>query len=701
LELACRLDVIRLQLPPAFAAAADRIAKAWARARRVSAQIPEWEPRNALCAYALACRALIRATTRTIEPFVFERFGADRTWLDHLAHSARAHPLDEVVQTWVETLGQDRPEDLLRPLYERLIPRRVRRELGEVYTPLWLAEHVVKLVWSPNETWLDPCAGCGSFALALARCGADKSERWVRFSGIEANPWAALAATATASLAESWLTGSRVPLRVDAVIDTDLTQHVASTGRYSRIIGNPPWVLWDNLPDEWLCQSADQWRRYGLLAESGMGSILGGSKKDLAMLMTYIAADRYLEDGGRLAFVMTISALKSTSSGRGFRRWRLPNGCPLRVLRVDDLSRCKPFPDASGKAAVIVLEKGSTTRYPVPFFVWPRIGSAPIEQLAEPVDSHDPLTPWRHGDRQSGLRFRRIVGKSYYRAHLGVNTGGANGVYFFRRIRVLSANLWRMQNLSDSGKREVEQTIVDLEPALLFPMLLGRDVRCWAARPSAWVLLVQDLDRRRGIDPDELRRKAPNCLAYLQRFEVTLRRRAALVRYFMRPQVNGPDRLAAPYYSMFNVGRYSGAQVKVVWNRMGRKLAAAVVSTSEGKPVQAQETHGLIALDQLDEAYYLAALLNSCWAQWAVAAMGALGGKSFATPGTIQRLELRPYDRSDPLHRELAGFGRAASDAAANGIVANSITPQIDRLVAQYWRVAGHKDHDDLGRACW
>lgn len=57
--------------------------------------------------------------------------------------------------------------DLFRDLYEATVPRVVRASFGEIYTPLWLAEHIIKSsVTEVNWSVLDPCCGSGTFIIA-------------------------------------------------------------------------------------------------------------------------------------------------------------------------------------------------------------------------------------------------------------------------------------------------------------------------------------------------------------------------------------------------------------------------------------------------------------------------------------------------------------------------------------------------------
>lgn len=69
--------------------------------------------------------------------------------------------------------------DLLKKLYHELFPRALRHDLGEFYTPDWLAEVVLDRVGydgDPRKRVLDPACGSGTFlVLAMARI-----QKWVR-----------------------------------------------------------------------------------------------------------------------------------------------------------------------------------------------------------------------------------------------------------------------------------------------------------------------------------------------------------------------------------------------------------------------------------------------------------------------------------------------------------------------------------------
>ena len=163
-----------------------------------------------------------------------------------------------------------------------------------------------------------------------------------------------------------------------------------------------------------------------------------------------------------------------------------------------------------------------------------------------------------------------------------------------------------VRNLPGRGKRAVEAVECVIEPDLLYPLLRWGDVARYRARPRAWLILAQDVQSRKGIDEAVMRERYPRTLAYLTRFRDVLTARAAYRRY----------QHGAAFYSMYNVGPYTPAPIKVVWRRMDTRINAAVVEPIDDpmlgtRPVIAQETCVQLEAGSLAEAHYLAAVLNS------------------------------------------------------------------------------------------
>ena len=289
----------------------------------------------------------------------------------------------------------------------------------------------------------------------------------------------------------------------------------------------------------------------------------------------------------------------------------------------------------------MVLEKGEPTTYPVPYTVWRKVKGARftydstlkevtnatvrLNFVAESVDPSDPTSPWLTAHPKAIKAVRKVLGKSDYVAHEGVNTGGANAVYWVDIVYKRTDGLVVVRNITEGAKVKVDEVTEPIEPDLLYPLLRGRDVRRWKAQPSAWILMVQDPEERRGYDEEWLQENCPRTYGYLKRFEEVLRERRSR-------GISDMLKKGAPFYTMFAVGTYTFAPWKVVWPNIASALNAAVVASSEGKVVVPQHIVTLVACETEDEAHYICALINSSSANFTARAYSQEGGKSFGDP---------------------------------------------------------------------
>jgi hypothetical protein len=445
----------------------------------------------------------------------------------------------------------------------------------------------------------------------------------------------------------------------------------------------------------------------------GMDTILGKGKKDISMLMTFTVMDGLLRAGGKLGFIITQSVFKTAGSGQGFRRFRIPQPnnqfVPLKVLHVDDMVALQPFEGASNRTAVMVLKKGEPTAYPVPYTLWRKkkgvrfTYDSPLAQVlsatvrlnfaAEPVDPNDPTSPWLTAQPHALTAIYKVLGQSDYKAHEGVNTGGANAVYWVEVIDRRPDGLVLVRNLTQGAKVQVPEVVEAVEPDLLYPLLRGRDVQRWKAEPSACILMVQDPEKRRGYSEEWLQENYPRTYGYLKRFEEVLRKRAAFKRYFTRKDKNNRIVETGPFYSMFGVGPYTFAPWKVVWPWISKGIRAAVVGFFGEKPVMPEHNTFLVACDVLEEALYICALLNSSAGDFAIRSFFSTGGGGIGTPVVLEHIRIPRFDPANPVHGRLAELSKEAHAAAARGDAQGlrAIEAEIDQQAAQVWGLSAEE----------
>jgi SAM-dependent methyltransferase len=585
------------------------------------------------------------------------------------------------------------PADLIKDLYLDLFPPSVRHRLGEYYTPDWLAEKLLaetlrEDLGDASKRVLDPACGSGTFLVLLIKhirrrafaanvAPAQSLKRILRnVVGFDVNPLAVQAARANYLLAlGELLQSSREPLEVP-VYEIDSVLGETDLPKFDYIVGNPPWVNWEDLPERYRRETLPLWERYGLFPkrQTAMQTILGAAKYDLSMLMTYVAADRYLCPHGRLGFLISQAIFKTSAAGQGFRRFRLPDGTPLGVCRVEDLVKLKPFDSAANRTAILVIEKGRETQYPVEYRH--HVPGRTHRWSAQPV-SADPTSPWIAARPAALAALTRILGASDYRAREGANTGGANAV-FWVKAEARSSNRLTFRNVTEGARTPVPRRRVTIETDLVYPLLRGRNVSRWRALTEQSIVITHRPGMKlRAIPEIEMKSAFPKAFSYLKGFESLLRQRPAYKRYFQA---------TAPFYSLFNIGEYTFAPWKVVWREQAIPFRAAVVGPAGGRVAVPDHKLMMVAVESEDEAHYLCGALNSLLVRAAVAAYTI---ETQISTHVLQHIRVARFSPKEPVHRHLASGSRKAHRAAwdQDWHQIHQAEAAVDRWAARLWGV--------------
>jgi hypothetical protein len=704
--------------------------------------------------------------------------------------------------------------DLLKKLYQQLFPKSVRHDLGEYYTPDWLAEYVLDEVGydgNPDKRLLDPACGSGTFlVLAINRakawfdehrheCGYRKDGLIKRILtniiGFDLNPLAVMASRTNYLIAILDLLGFRLGAELpvylcDSVMTpaeygkgffesmntvkelktsagpffipksisrsrehmgkyAELLEHSVRNklsaddfiarcveeglpvegksqhhelyerlrkldaknqngiwariiknafaplfvGRVDYVVGNPPWVNWESLPGNYRDDMKPLWERYGLFTLSGSEGRLGGGKKDLSMLFVYGGVDNYLDEGGKLGFVITQTIFKTHGAGDGFRQFCYGNKhrVVLRPQVVHDLSDVQVFEAATNRAAIFVCEKSSKDfSYPVPYVVWR--GPSRIDQAeslswvlahtrrkklaAVPVDPERPTSPWLTAPRPAMAGIRKVIGKSDYTAYAGCCTW-LNGVYWIRVLKKLGNGNLVIENLHDVGRKDVEHVESVIEPDLVYPLLRGRDVSRWHTEPSAHIILTQDPKSRAGIPESKMRRKYPKTYAYLRQFKEQLRERSGYIKYFQPSD---------PFYSVYNVGPYTLAPWKVVWREQSKTFQVAAIEAHKAKSLLPDHKLMTVVCDSKEESYYLSGVLGSSPCRMLVSSYTISVSTS---THVLINVAVPKFNKKDKIQVLLAELSQQCHMAAAKGDMKKvaALEKKIDKAAAKLWGI--------------
>jgi len=235
------------------------------------------------------------------------------------------------------------------------------------------------------------------------------------------------------------------------------------------------------------------------------------------------------------------------------------------------------------------------------------------------------------------------------------------GVFWLEVKEVLSDGDLIVRNLVEKGKRKITQVQERIEPDLVYPAVRGADIEHWGAGRGVYVLIAQDPVKRFGYGERFMKSNWPRTFAYLSHFRKELTERAAYKKYHAEAE--------NPFYSQYNIAKYTFARYKVVWKRMTSDLTAAVISqfkTELGwKKVVPTDTTSLFATEGQGEAHYLCAIVNSLPVRKFVKSYSS-AGRGFGAPSVMEHIGIRKFDRENKTHIRLSELSRRLHGLRAN-----------------------------------
>lgn len=676
------------------------------------------------------------------------------------------------------TIEPSATRDLLKKLYQYLVPQEVRHRLGEYYTPDWLAELVLNEVGytgNINKRLLDPACGSGTFlVLAIQRAkefGLKEKRSLHKIAskiianvwGFDLNPLAVIAARTNYLFAlgdlvneihhieipiyltdsvltptrtsgnlfgeflevstsvgkfqvpAEWIRGGGLLLSKAAPMVEEMARNHYSTeeaikrfskvnlvitnnqeivenfyrqilelekqnrngiwarflknsfapmiaGKFDFIVGNPPWIRWDYLSQDYRKATLDLWKDYGLFSLKGFQTRLGGGKKDFSMLFVYASADYYLKSGAKLGFLITQEVFKSKGAGEGFRRFQIGKQKYLKILKAHDLVSIQPFEGAANKTAAIILKKGMKTEYPISYILWSKkkgVGKIATDKLlievmpllqkkkyiAKPIGTDVGSWQTTPKELEAVLNFE---GKNHYKALLGANPN-PYGIFWLEVKQILADGNIIIRNLTEKGKQKIKTVEEKIESDFVYPAIRGSDIQRWNAKPIIYMLVVQDPKTRRGYFEHFLKKQYPHTYGYLLEFRQLLLERPLYKKYH--------EEANAPFYSQFNISKETFALYKVIWKAMSNDIIASVISqvrTTLGyKAAIPLHTTSFFSSNNESEAHYLCAIINSNPVREFIKSFSS-AGRGFGTPSVMEHVGIPKFDPGNKIHKKLS-----------------------------------------------
>jgi hypothetical protein len=444
-------------------------------------------------------------------------------------------------------------------------------------------------------------------------------------------------------------------------------------GMFDYVVGNPPWIAYRYImnPEYQSIVKSMIAGTYGLVLDKHLMTHM-----EMATLFFVRTLDLYLRDGGLIGFVMP-RAIFNADQHNNFRTGRVSK-VKYGITEIIDCEGVEPLFYVPTCAVIAV--KGGETTYPV---------KALIINGKLPEDKHKilPLAETRKllKIEVGNLYLSSIVTRTWL-DYKQVNIRVSRSYYydlFKQGATIVPQACWFIDVVDEQQDFVVSQTskraeirgkvsrkmpVLPVEKRFIYGIFTSAEVLPFCHLPPniAMLPIVPEGSRYRIIRKEDALRTGHTKLAqWLEEAEK------------IWSEVRGKKEEKMTIYERLDYQRElsiqnPGAKYKVVYLRSGTNLAATVIDVEKTlkdnallNGVIAESTLYHYETDNIDEAYYLAAILNSSVLDQLIKPMQSKGkfGERDIHKKPLE-FPIPRYDPNNEVHRKLVELGRKASEAA-------------------------------------
>lgn len=465
------------------------------------------------------------------------------------------------------------------------------------------------------------------------------------------------------------------------------------------IVGNPPWVKWEFLPQGYaekikkLCID-----RHLFSGQTYMGAI----SLNICALISNVTASTWLKEDGILAFLMP-KTLMTQDSYAGFRNFytNVSNGERLYLQKVDDWSK-------SGNPFVYTTEKFFTYYYqrkqvdysagiPICFIEKKRgddiktINTHNVYSEVEECfclkegkayqldEKRTGFTMIRSSDSFRTELYGQIIGESAYKARSGVEFTPAE-VYFIEPVRkVGNTQRYRFKNSEflNAVYKVKNNGEIDLETEYVYPVIKSPCIREFGINENDnYCIFPYEVGATECVPLEVLAERSEYLTKYLIQNKAIIKKQSERSRMIAKGK---------EFYALSKVGAYTYGEYAVTF-RDNTKLVATVVSAiktpwGEMKKTICAKHAPYISMDKSgryiseDEAHYLCGILNTNVVQEYF--RFSFSGRSYSIDFNIK---LPLYDGKDKLHKRISELSRVAHQSYKDEKIIANVKKEIEKL---------------------
>jgi hypothetical protein len=466
-------------------------------------------------------------------------------------------------------------------------------------------------------------------------------------------------------------------------------------GKFDFVVGNPPWVAPIHMPKAYrdhvneLMESSGYQEVYKPKLRTATARFAGGEPAFVACLpFIPVAFERYLKqtDEARVAFLLTSSLARSLNAG-GWRESVISD----RLESVVDLTPITDIHEGANSWAFVPVLKNPPVRMEIEYDFVQRSGAKvrkatsedrpnlvhnawSLDRGAVSFSTSDKKSPWLTAPKEVGAIFRRMIDGQprvgdVYSMNTGIKTDD-NKVYYLKSVdRLVGHHAW----VTTLGSEQIL-----IESALLYPVVLGKNLGAWTTEYS-WMILPHRREDWKPYPEAHFQREFPEAFAYFDRHKSTLIRR--------QDYLNQGSKL--PFYTVFRLSENKMGRDHVACPLIETSLKASLVPestkldpVSSPRPIIVDQSARTVDVDPHRAALYVAGLLNSTpYRALACVLADPKGGVPFRQypQWTVAVLPLIPWQTGGSHANAIAELAR--SRVQGNGSEDKSFQAELDGLV--------------------
>lgn len=447
----------------------------------------------------------------------------------------------------------------------------------------------------------------------------------------------------------------------------------ACLGRFSVVIGNPPWIDWKNLPEGYRNRVKDMCIEKGLFSGAGR---TGGINLNICALICYVVLTNWLEDGGKLAFLMPRELINQAS----YEGWRRLGG-QWDFLTFFDWSKAgHPFDPVKEDFMTFVIGKAGR-----------KLKEVPVRKMAKKADAVGSAVEWKSlAEALNNLEIKNdvagqiipnnttftIADNKIQLKRFALVAGdcdyiGREGIEFYPQELLLFTyagqgpkpdTVWLKNVQKTKSKFKIPSRRILVETKYLHPLVKGPEVELYGHSYSGLIVAFpyDAADPIRPIDAETLHETSPHLLRYFEDSREIFEQQN---KY--GDKIRGLD--PGEFYGLARTGPYSFAKTYVAY-RDNTKWRSTVIGSTKmpwGKKARfVFQNHAVSICERIDgtfitedEAHYVCAILNS-----------PIVIRFINSSSDNRSFKIRPpvfvplYDPKDKRHVQLSNLSREAHD---------------------------------------